>query len=364
MPSVDIITLNWNRKDVTRDLVESFFKHTHHPCRIIIIDQASTDGSREYLSSLKSCGHHQVQVIFNSENTGFIAGMNQGMSMSDADYVCLANNDMLFTEGWLEEILSVFESNKNIGLLNPNSNNLGFGPRQGQSIDEFARELRLQQGGCFVEMPFCIGFCLVICREVIRKVGFLSTYLDFMFFEDTDYSMKVTSAGYLIGMAKKSYVWHQEHASFDPKSRRCEELMKKNLAIFTEKWGRLLRIAWMIETPEEMVEAWPNALRLARQGNQVSFYAMFSADRANQTINEHQLTRHTGVRMLLGRNILSAACENVVKKKKNHIFISKNRAVNFVLSVVGVKALPSWEETVYQKAKFAHSPDAPRAGGA
>ena len=54
---------------------------------------------------------------------------------------------------------------------------------------------------------------MLIRRSLIDKVGGLSEEFMPMFFEDTDYSMKSNQAGYKVGVAKKSYVWHQEHAS-------------------------------------------------------------------------------------------------------------------------------------------------------
>jgi GT2 family glycosyltransferase len=353
MPSVDIVVLNWNRKDVTRDLIESFFKHTPVACRLIIIDQASTDGSPAYLRSLKGNGTCKLTVVLNDENKGFIGGMNQGMAMSDADYVCLANNDLLFTDGWLQEVLAVFEKNRKIGLLNPNSNNLGVHARPGQSIDDLAVVLHREHDGHFSEMPFCIGFCMFIRREVLRKAGLLSTYLDFMFFEDTDYSMKVLKAGYLIGVAKGSYVWHQEHGSFKAKSKHSEELMCKNERIFTEKWGKTLRIGWVIDREDELRRVWEDALHLARHGNYVWLYTTFSLAAAQKILKDKDLAGHAGLRLVCGGGFLGFTVKNIIKKKRIHLMVNKNKIANALLGMAGIKTMPFWDDKTYQKVKFA-----------
>ena len=104
-----MIVLSWNRLDITKNFVESFWSNTSVSSRLIIIDNASSDGTIEYLSSLKDSSNRTLKIIFNKENKGFAGGMNQGIAISDAPYVCLANNDLLFTKGWLEEIINIFQ---------------------------------------------------------------------------------------------------------------------------------------------------------------------------------------------------------------------------------------------------------------
>lgn len=352
MPSIDIIVLNWNRKDVTKDFVESFFRHTHVACHLIIIDNGSTDGSPEYLRSLKGRGACKLTVVLNDDNKGFIGGMNQGMAMSNADYVCLANNDLLFTDGWLEEVLAVFEKDRKIGLLNPNSNNLGVHAKPGQSIDDLALALHKEHDGHFAEMPFCIGFCMFIRRSALRKAGLLSTYLEFMFFEDTDYSMKVLKAGYLIGVAKGAYVWHMEHASFKPESSRSQGLMRRNEALFTQKWGRILRIGWVVDRASELRHVWEGALHLARNGNYVVVYTTFPLAAARKVLKDRDLVKHTGVRLVCVAGLPGMIAANIFKKKKSHLLINKNKIANIFLGMAGITVMPSWDDAVYQKVKF------------
>ena len=239
----DVIALSYNRLSCTKEFIRSFFSCTKVPSHLYLIDNASTDGTQEFLKTVGAVPPHTISVICNNENLGFVDGMNQGIALTSAPYVCLANNDLIFTKGWLTEIISIFDTYDTVGIINPHSNNFGRYPPKGVSIHEYAKDLNRQFGGTFVEMPHCIGFCMVIRREVIEKVGGLSAEFSPFFFEDADYVMKAKEAGYLVGLAKGAYVWHHEHASVDKLGKEKERQFKKSKRLFEKKWGKPLRIA-------------------------------------------------------------------------------------------------------------------------
>ena len=65
-----------------------------------------------------------VKVIFNKENKGFPAGINQGILEAKTENIIIANNDIVVTENWLEKMLEVAESNTEIGIVGPISNSV------------------------------------------------------------------------------------------------------------------------------------------------------------------------------------------------------------------------------------------------
>ena len=334
MPTVDLITLSWNRKDLTKAFVESFLKHTRVPCRLIIIDQASTDGSPDYLRALNDQGNCKVTVLLNSDNKGFVRGMNQGIAMSDADFVCLVNNDVLFSDGWLEEILAVFEQNEKIGVLNPNSNTLGLKLSEGQAIESVAKDLRDKYEGVFVEMPFCSGFCMIARKALIDKAGGLSDEYAPMFFEDSDFSKKALQAGYLIGFAKGSYVWHQEHGSFSSKDKDIENIFQRNKRIFEEKWGKILRVAWIVESAEELSENLAKGVELVRQGNFLTFYTRKVDVEREEIFKRKGLFEHSGLQFKRFSNYLILIFKIVFKKKKFDVIVSQNNFLKIIFKLL------------------------------
>ena len=323
--------MTWNQKALTRDFMVSFFAHTAVPCRLIVIDNGSSDGTGEYLTSIKGTETVKILLVLNSENKGFAGGMNQGLELTDAPYVCFANNDLIFTKGWLEEVISVFESNKKIGILNPNSNNLGAHPENLGKIDVFAGELQNKFKGVFAEMPFCVGFCMFIRREVIDKVGGLSAEFSPVFFEDTDYSLKALKAGYLIGVAKGSYVWHKEHASVDRLGKKKEAYFSKSRELFRKKWGKILRIIFVAGGENEIDEIIFDAINLARNGNYVWVAVRNLRTAQSDIFFRRNLIEHSGVRFFGYRNISSLIWKIMVKKKRYDAVITRDRFAGMIL---------------------------------
>src|SRR3989338_3417363 len=246
-PVCDIILLSWNKLLYLQPCVESLFKHTKLPINLFIVDNGSGAETVNYLQKLGITQHQEnihLQIIYNNENLGFVGGMNQGMKLSTSPYVCLLNNDTLFTANWLELCLKTFESNPQIGIVNPNSTTFGVWPKKNQSVEDVAFEiLKRWADQPITEIGSAVGFCMFIKREVIEKIGYLEESLYKFFFEDADYSKRAKLAGYKCVVANQAYVFHYEHKSFKNKKHR-DQFFKKNQKWFFEKWGKPLRIFW------------------------------------------------------------------------------------------------------------------------
>ena len=245
----DLILLSWNNLAFLKQCVESVMRCTGVPSRLIIVDNGSTeDGLREYLSALKDSPSVRIEVIFNRLNEGFSRGTNKGMSASRAPYVCLLNNDIIVTDGWLEEMIKAAESDPSVGIVNPSSNNFGLRFGKDTTLGEFALGFR-DHSGEWVEMNACVGFCMLIKREVIKKVGFLDDKYGYAYFEDTDYSRRAQAAGFKSVMAKGCYVYHAEGRS-GKFLKDKDETFDRSARIFEERWGRILRVAFIVTERE------------------------------------------------------------------------------------------------------------------
>lgn len=239
----DLILLSWNQLEETRPCLETLFASVHTPSRLFIIDNASELPVREFLKTVKPQGAIQeVCLIQNQTNEGFSRGMNRGLRLSEAPFACLLNNDLRFTDGWLEELIALAARDLSLGLVNPGSNTFGNRPAQGMSIESHASRLR-QNTGTYSEVGMSIGFCLLIKKEVIQKIGFLTEEVDCCFFEDEDYSMRAQRAGWRCVVAEGAYVYHTEHASVKKLESR-EALFAKNQRWCNERWGKRIRVAW------------------------------------------------------------------------------------------------------------------------
>lgn len=320
----DIVMLTYNKQELTKSCIDSLLANTKTPCQLIVIDNSSSDGTREYLSTLEDTPICKIKVILNSENRGFVGGMNQGIELSRAPYICLANNDLLFSQGWLLEMISVFAKFDKVGLLNPNSNSLGAKLPANSSLEAYSHQLRAKYKNIFTELPFCIGFCMMIKRQVVEEVGGLSNEFYPMFFEDTDYSLKVQRGGYLIGVAKAAYVWHREHGSLKQLGKDKEKNFVNSRETFIKKWGKMLRIAWVVNSQAELLENLKKAVATARAGNYVWLLTRGFRPQRNEVFKNSRLLEHSGVNFIVFNNNFDLLWKIVKKKKKYDVIIDSS----------------------------------------
>lgn len=311
----DIIIPVWNQLAFTRDCIGSIVKNTSGEYGIIVIDNASGDETKKYLETLKASAALPLKLIRNEENLGFIKAVNQGMSASDSPLVCLLNNDTLVTKSWLKEMVDVANSSSDIGIVNPSSNNLGQKPADGEPVELYAEKIR-QSAGQSVELGAAIGFCMLIKRGLINKIGLFDEVYGMGNFEDTDFSRKAVKEGYRCVRACGAYVYHRENSSFS-KVRTFDDDFKRNKEIFEFRWGKPGRIAFILDLYDantlKKLEA--DSLKLARGGNWIWFF----------TKNGEQIPIHSNIITVASRKgnfYLNTILKILTKKKRfSEIFV-------------------------------------------
>jgi len=231
----DIVIAVWNNLNLTEACVDSIIKNTDIDYRLIIIDNASSDETKKYLEALKDKEKTRVLLVRNETNLGFLKAMNQGIKLSGAPYVCLINNDTIVNRGWLGEMIRVAESSDRIGLVNPSSNTLGQKSGDGEPT------------GAYAEIGSSHGFCMLIKREVITKIGVFDEIYGMGNFEDTDYSRRAIKEGYICVRACRAYVYHSEGSSFGRDSS-FDERFERNRQIYEFRWGKRRWIAYIISS--------------------------------------------------------------------------------------------------------------------
>jgi GT2 family glycosyltransferase len=268
----DIVVPVWNQLGPTKDCLSSVFKNTSYPFRLIIVDNASDNAMRIYLEGLKAERDASVTLIRNERNLGFIRAVNQGIDASDANFICILNNDTIVTKSWLGEMVRVAESRQEIGIVNPSSNNLGQAPAEGEPVEIYAGRLK-DESGKFSELGAAIGFCMLIKRKVIERIGLFDEIYGMGNFEDTDFSRKAVKEGFTCVRAHAAYVYHKESTSFG-KVKTFEDDFNRNKEIYEFRWGAPKRIAYVLDSadPALLKRLGSEALKLARQGNWVRYY--------------------------------------------------------------------------------------------
>lgn len=267
----DIIIPVWNQLAFTQDCVDSIFRNTNIGYRMILVDNGSDEKTRNYLESLKGAGGGNVLLSRNDRNMGFIKAVNQAIRLSDAPYICLLNNDTIVTKGWLGEMRNVATISGEIGLVNPSSNNLGQKPARGEPIYLYAEKVR-KAPEKFMEIGAAIGFCMLIKRAVIDRIGVFDEVYGMGNFEDIDFSRRAVKEGYLCVRACQAYVYQRKNLSLR-KPKNSDIDFRRNREIFEFRWGRPRRILYVLDTISDNVMKKINveSLKLARGGNWVQF---------------------------------------------------------------------------------------------
>ena len=274
----DIIIPVWNELETTRKCVDSLVKNTGYPFKLIVVDNASDRETAFYLAALKTRADISADLIRNNENFGFAKAVNQGIAASDAPYICIMNNDTVASAGWLEEMMNVMAAHPVIGILNPSSNTSGQnGPEKGSDqkgsdpdrlshvvgSDPFWSQIQ--------ELYRARGFCMLIRREVIEKIGLFDESYGRGYFEETDYSYRAQAAGIRIARAKAAYVYHKERVSFK-NLPEAEELFRRNEKIFRGKWGKSLKAGYVLDRIDSKDRVNDIAVSVAGTGHQISIF--------------------------------------------------------------------------------------------
>lgn len=224
---VFIIVLNWNGKEDTLECINSLQKIDYKNYKIIVVDNNSKDDS---VFSIKE-KYPEIIMIENEKNFGFSGGNNIGMKYAiekGADYILLINNDTIVEKDFLSELVKVGESKKDIGILGSKINfydnqnviwsvggKINWLKNSGMHLG--LNEIDKGQYDEIKEVDYLTGCCLLIKREVIEKIGVLADDY-FLYYEDTDYSLRAKNAQYKVVYVPKSKIYHKISQSTKPGS--------------------------------------------------------------------------------------------------------------------------------------------------
>ena len=113
---IDLLIISYNGKDFTSQAIESALANTVQPRSIIVLDNNSTDGSVEYLSSK----FKDIQIIANKENLSYGGGANLGIKFCNSDFVVISNNDVIFPPNFFSKLLEAIDLlDGKFGILGP-----------------------------------------------------------------------------------------------------------------------------------------------------------------------------------------------------------------------------------------------------
>ncbi len=220
-PKVFVVILNWNGGDRLAACLRSVFALAYGNFEVVVVDNASRDGSLEVAKNLFSRAH----FVLNPENIGFAAGMNVGIRFAlskGAEYVWILNNDTECDRKALSELVLAAQSSESPELFSPRIlTPEGVEWFAGGRIDYIRmRALHVKSVDAIkANDPYPTGYlsgcALFIPRKVIERVGLFDEAY-FLYYEDADYSVRAAGKGVERLVVPKATVIHAEISSQNP----------------------------------------------------------------------------------------------------------------------------------------------------
>ncbi|MGI6278775.1 MAG: glycosyltransferase [Patescibacteria group bacterium] len=238
---LSIIIVSYNTKELLEDCLKSIVASigqdksqspnqqlSLNNIEVIIVDNNSIDGTREYLKQLTAKNFKlKVTTILNEENVGFAKAVNQGIKKAKGEYILLLNSDIRVLPGAINKLIRVIEKKKDAGLVAPKLLNKGGKssqascynlPRLGRAFKEYwlkkkgAFSKYLPRGGHPTVVEAAVGAAMLIPKTTFDLIGTFDEKF-FMYYEDLDFCQRLKKAGLVVYYVPQAKVIHYHGAS-------------------------------------------------------------------------------------------------------------------------------------------------------
>jgi GT2 family glycosyltransferase len=244
VPKASVIIVNHNGREYLGECLRSLLNKDRQDCEIILVDNASTDGSPEYVEQ----AFPEALVIRNEVNQGFGQGSNVGAQRAKGRYLAFLNQDTVVEPGWLEALIAALEADPKAGLatskillltdpgrVNTCGNEMhytGLTLCRGAGMDRSAFT-------DLAEVGAVSGAAFLVRKDVFEALGrFDETF--FLYMEDTDLSWRARLVGYRCIYVPSSVVYHDYTLRFGPKKTFYQERNRYLMLLKGLRWRTLL----------------------------------------------------------------------------------------------------------------------------
>lgn len=246
MKKIAVVILNWNGAKLLEQFLPSIIQFSDE-ATVYVADNASTDASIQVIKNQ----FPTVKIIQNQANFGFAKGYNVALQQVEEPYYALVNSDIEVTKNWLAPILSFFDNQLEVGIIQPkildykNKSYFEYAGAAGGFIDRlgypFCRgrifdsvEKDQQQYNDERDIFWASGACFFIRKEVFRRLnGFDDDF--FAHQEEIDLCWRAFNLGYKAKYTSKSTVYHVGGATLNEGNPRKTFLNFRNSLLMLVK---------------------------------------------------------------------------------------------------------------------------------
>lgn len=221
MMLIDIALLTWNRIELTRKCIDSILKYTTVPFNLMVADNNSTDGTREYLLDLYRSKKIHRLLLFD-RNTGVACATNSLWELSQSDYFFKLDNDIeIKRPGWASEMSGIIQRNPEVDIT-------AFSFLKQFQNRDFPL-ITLSGGDTVQDTRFFGGGCFMIPKKTHRKLGYFCEDYGLYGEEDDDYSHRAQESNLKICFLRDSdWMVHNYHKSDSTHNAKIYRLFKNS----------------------------------------------------------------------------------------------------------------------------------------
>lgn len=256
--TLSLITINYNGLKDTCELIESL-PLGNQSMEVIVVDNAS----KEDEASILEKRYPNIKVIRSNKNLGFAGGNNLGIKAARGKYLFFINNDTLLSHqpSAIDSLISRLESDEKIGMVCPKirfswDNN----PIQFAGYTPLSRFTMRNRSIGFGETdkgqydtthptPYAHGAAMMVKREALEKVGIMPECY-FLYYEELDWSMMFTRAGYSIWYEPACTIYHKESQATGQNSPLKVYYLTRNRLLFVKRnkkrYAKYITYAYLI----------------------------------------------------------------------------------------------------------------------
>lgn len=256
MPAVYVIVLTYNTREVVRRCLLSLRRLTYPNHHVVVVDNASSDGTEEMLRS----EFPEMSVIQTGSNQGYTGGNNRGIEYAlsrGADYALVLNPDtVLANPSFIEAMVAYMEAHPEVGIAGPRvflreqgevQNTVLFPPGLWHNLSHWFRWRLAPQSLDFsrdqvVDARVLNGVCILLRAECLRRTGLFDENI-FIYIEDADLNYRVWRAGWRVQYLPIDSVVHEQKREGYHMTGWASFLLKRNSVYYLCKIGKRLD-AW------------------------------------------------------------------------------------------------------------------------